>query len=258
MKEGIAEKLAIFFYLVMSFVISVIFSFFYGWKLTLVILTCAPFIILSTAFSAKMQSSLTEKELKAYSRAGTVAEEVLANIRTVVSFGGEDKELERYNDKLRDAEINGRKKGIYAGLGGGLMWFIIYCCYAFAFWYGINLILEDRHKDVKEYTPAVLIIVLFGVLAGAQNLGLTSPHLEAFSSAKGSAISIFNIIDRIPEIDSLGKKGKKPKKMTGKIKFTNVTFCYPARRDVQVLNGLSLEIEAGKTVALVGSSGCGK
>lgn len=163
-KEGIAEKLSIFFYLVMSFVISVIFSFFYGWKLTLVILICAPFIILSTAFTAKMQSSFTEKELKAYSRAGTVAEEVLSNIRTVVSFGGEDKELERYNGKLQDAEINGRKKGIYAGIGGGLMWFIIYCCYALAFYYGINLILEDRHKVEKEYTPAVLIIVLFGVL----------------------------------------------------------------------------------------------
>lgn len=111
-----------------------------------------------------MQSSFTEKELKAYSRAGTVAEEVLSNIRTVVSFGGEDKELERYNGKLQDAEINGRKKGIYAGIGGGLMWFIIYCCYALAFYYGINLILEDRHKVEKEYTPAVLIIVLFGVL----------------------------------------------------------------------------------------------
>lgn len=258
MKEGISEKLAIFIYLLMSFVISVVFSFFYGWKLTLVILSCAPFIILSTAITAKVQSSLTEKELKSYSRAGAVAEEVLGNIRTVVGFNGEEKELDRYKDRLQSAEINGKKKGIYAGIGGGLMWFIIYCCYALAFWYGISLILDDRDKDDKDYTPAVLIIVLFGVLAGAQNLGLTSPHLEAFSSAKGSAVSIFNIIDRIPEIDSLGTKGKKPRKMTGTIKFSNVSFRYPARKDVKVLNGLTLEIEAGKTVALVGSSGCGK
>lgn len=99
---------------------------------------------------------------------------------------------------------------------------------------------------------------MFHYAAGAQNLGLTSPLLEAFSSARGSASSVFKIIDRVPEIDSLGKKGTKPKKMTGKIKFTNVSFRYPARRDVQVLNGFNLEIEAGKTVALVGSSGCGK
>lgn len=258
LKEGIGEKLSIFIYLLMSFIISVIFSFFYGWKLTLVILSCAPLIIISTAVVAKMQSSLTEKELKSYSKAGSVAEEVLGSIRTVVAFGGEKKELDRYEGLLEPAEMNGKKKGIYSGVGGGLMWFIIYCCYALAFWYGISLILDDRDKIDKEYTPAVLIIVLFGVLAGAQNLGLTAPHIEAFSTARGSAVSVFNVIDRIPEIDSLGEGGKKPRKVAGNIKFSNVTFRYPARNDVQVLNGLNLEIEAGKTVALVGPSGCGK
>lgn len=242
----------------MSFVISVIFSFFYGWKLTLVILSCAPLIIISTAVVAKMQSSLTEKELKSYSKAGSVAEEVLGSIRTVVAFGGEKKELERYANRLKPAEMNGKKKGVYSGIGGGLMWFIIYCCYALAFWYGISLILDDRDKIDKDYTPAVLVIVLFGVLAGAQNLGLTAPHIEAFSTARGSAVSIFSVIDRIPEIDSLGEDGKKPRKVIGNISFSNVTFRYPARNDVQVLNGLNLEIEAGKTVALVGPSGCGK
>uniref|UniRef100_A0A182FDS3 ABC-type xenobiotic transporter n=1 Tax=Anopheles albimanus TaxID=7167 RepID=A0A182FDS3_ANOAL len=258
LKEGIGEKLSIFTYLVMSFVISVIFSFFYGWKLTLVILSCAPIIILATAFVAKMQSTLTEKELKAYSSAGAVAEEVLGSIRTVVAFGGERKELDRYRERLTSAEYNGRRKGLFSGIGGGIMWFIIYCCYALAFWYGISLILEDRGKDVKDYTPAVLIIVLFGVLAGAQNLGLSSPHLEAFSTAKGSAATIFSVIDRVPVIDSLGDAGLRPGKVLGNIKFSNVFFRYPARNDVQVLQGLNLEIETGQTVALVGPSGCGK
>lgn len=258
LREGIGEKLSIFIYLLMSFVISVVFSFIYGWKLTLVILSCAPIIIISTAIVARMQSTLTEKELKAYSRAGTVAEEVLSSIRTVVAFGGEEKELQRYQERLKPAEKNGKKKGVYSGFGGGLMWFIIYCCYALAFWYGISLILEDRDKIDKDYTPAVLIIVLFGVLAGAQNLGFTAPYIEAFSTARGSAASIFNVIDRNPEIDSMSDEGTKPDNIEGNIRFENVTFRYPAREDVQVLNGLNLQIEAGKTVALVGSSGCGK
>ncbi|CAG9799211.1 unnamed protein product [Chironomus riparius] len=258
LKEGIGEKLSIFIYLLMSFVISVIFSFIYGWKLTLVILSCAPIIIISTAIVARMQSTLTERELKAYSKAGTVAEEVLSSIRTVVAFGGENKELKRFEEKLKPAEMNGKKKGIYSGFGGGIMWLIIYCCYALAFWYGISLILEDRDKIDKDYTPAILIIVLFGVLCGAQNLGFTAPYIEAFSTAKGSASSIFEVIDRNPEIDSMDDDGIKPKTIAGNIKFENITFKYPARKDVQVLNDLNLDIEAGKTVALVGSSGCGK
>ena len=46
--------------------------------------------------------------------------------------------------------------------------------------------------------------------------------------------------------------------MTGSISFKNVHFNYPARRDVKILQGLDLQIESGKTVALVGPSGCGK
>jgi ATP-binding cassette, subfamily B (MDR/TAP), member 1 len=42
-----------------------------------------------------MQTSLTEKELQAYASAGAICEEVLTSIRTVIAFGGEDKETKR-------------------------------------------------------------------------------------------------------------------------------------------------------------------
>lgn len=124
--------------------------------------------------------------------------------------------------------------------------------------YGVQLILDDRPKEVREYTPAVLVIVFFGVLSGAQNMGLTSPHLEAFAVAKGSAAAVFNVIDRVPSIDSLSKEGRRLDSVNGEIEFRNVEFRYPARKDVQVLEALNLKINRGETVALVGESGCGK
>lgn len=212
----------------------------------------------STAYVAKMQTSLTEKELQSYSSAGGVAEEVISGIRTVFAFSGQGKEVDRYSTRLVSAEKNGVKKGIYTGTGGGVMWLIIYLIYALAFWYGMGLILDDRDKEDKEYTPAVLLIVLFGVLSGAQNLGLTLPHLEAFNVARASAASIFSVIARKPEIDSLSDEGVKPITLKGDIIFSNIHFRYPSRSDVVVLNGLNLTIESGKTTALVGMSGCGK
>lgn len=128
----------------------------------------------------------------------------------------------------------------------------------FCYRYGVQLILDDRPKEVKEYTPAVLVIVFFGVLSGAQNMGLTSPHLEAFAVARGSAAAIFQVLDRVPTIDSLSKSGSRLESVNGEIEFRNVKFCYPARKDVQVLRGLNLKINRGETVALVGGSGCGK
>lgn len=53
-REGIGEKVPMLIYLVMSFVTAVIISFWYGWELTLVILSCAPVIIITTAVVAKV------------------------------------------------------------------------------------------------------------------------------------------------------------------------------------------------------------
>lgn len=99
---------------------------------------------------------------------------------------------------------------------------------------------------------------MFGVLSGAQNLGLTLPHLETFNVARASASKIFEVIARNPIIDSLSETGIKPDTLKGDIVFTNVRFRYPARNDTEILSGLNMNIKAGQTVALVGPSGCGK
>ena len=60
------------------------------------------------------------------------------------------------------------------------------------------------------------------------------------------------------DIDSSSEEGIKQDKLEGTIEFQNVSFRYPARQEVQVLNGLNLTVKKGETVALVGESGCGK
>lgn len=168
----------------MGFIISVIVSLSYGWKLTLVILVCVPVLMLSNYVilkvnyplpivivkpstkreyfpSSQIQTTLTTKELDSYSRAGSVAEEVLRSIRTVVAFGGEEKEFERYSKKLQEAQTVGKRKGMFSGIGEGIGRFFFFAFNALAFWYGVMLILDDRDKpdEEKEYTPAVLMIV---------------------------------------------------------------------------------------------------
>lgn len=65
----------------------------------------------------------------------------------------------RYTRRLEPAKKMGVKKGIFAGIGSGVMWFIIYATYALAFWYGVSLIIMSRHEEKPAYTPAVLLIV---------------------------------------------------------------------------------------------------
>ncbi len=76
--------------------------------------------------------------------------------------------------------------------------------------------------------------------------------------AMSAAGAVYQIIDRVPVIDSSSQAGLKDLPIVGNISFRNLTFAYPSRPGVRVLDNFSLEVPSGKTVALVGASGCGK
>nr|XP_006013923.2 PREDICTED: bile salt export pump-like [Latimeria chalumnae] len=251
--DAIADQVGIFIQRFTTFICGFLLGFVSGWKLTLVIIAASPLIGIGAALMALFVAKLTGQGLKAYAEAGAVADEVLSSIRTVATFGGEKKEVERYDKKLVSAQRWGIRKGMIMGLFTGYLWLIIFLCYALAFWYGSSLVLAEA-----EYSPGNLLQVFFGVLVGALNLGQASPCLEAFASGRGAAANIFEVIDREPVIDCMSEKGYKLDKVKGDIEFHNITFYYPSRPDVKILDNLSMFIKAGETTAFVGPSGAGK
>lgn len=258
LQDGIGEKLGLFTFNAATFLLLVINSFIHGWKLTLVTLSMTPLVAVSTAIVEKAQATFAEKEFKAYGKSAVIAEEVLSAIRTVAAFGGEAKEVQRYEDNLKFTTKVVIKRGISTALGIGVMWIVTYCSYCLAFWYGIKLVVDSRWMLVPEYDTAKFMTVVNSITSGATYIGQCSPYLEAFSRAKAAAASIFEVIDRVPPIDSSSNAGYLPGTLTGNIEFEGVHFHYPNRPDVTILQGLDLKINAGETVALVGESGCGK
>ena len=156
------------------------------------------------------------------------------------------------------------------------------------FWYGVNLIMDDRQACLDNfeecsirYDSASLLVVFLSVLMGTSTVGQCIPYLESFAMAKRSARELQALIRRRPTIDAFSSAGKKPRGEMGDVEFRDVHFNYPARptvkarrtscfwvasqithiiclHHIQVLQGVSLRVEKGKKVALVGSSGCGK
>ncbi|XP_065254518.1 ATP-dependent translocase ABCB1-like [Emys orbicularis] len=253
-QEGIGDKICIFVQFFASFLTGIVIGFVYGWKLTLVILSVSPLLAAAAAVGSICLASFTTKELTAYARAGAVAEEILTAIRTVVAFNGQMKALAKYDVNLENARKVGVKKSITTYTSLGFTEFISFGAYALAFWYGIKLTVEEK----ENYDIGRVLIVLFSVVCGTIFLGQGSPHLESVANARGAAYEVYKVINKHCLLDSSAKQGYRPDKLKGDIEFKNIHFSYPSRPDVKILKGLNLKVPSGKTIALVGSSGCGK
>uniref|UniRef100_H0V6N1 Bile salt export pump n=1 Tax=Cavia porcellus TaxID=10141 RepID=H0V6N1_CAVPO len=251
--EAIADQLGIFIQRLSSAICGFLFGFYRGWKLTLVIISVSPLIGIGAGVIALSVAKFTDFELKAYAKAGCVADEVISSMRTVAAFGGEKKEVKRYEKNLVFAQRWGIRKGMVMGFFTGYMWCLIFFSYALAFWYGSRLVLEE-----EEYTAGDLVQIFLNVLIGALNLGNASSCLEAFATGRAAAATIFDTIDRKPIIDCMSEDGYKLDRIKGEIEFHNVTFHYPSRPDVKIISNLSMVIKPGEMTALVGPSGAGK
>eukprot|EP00079_Xenopus_tropicalis_P036310 XP_017950081.1 PREDICTED: ATP-binding cassette sub-family B member 5 isoform X6 [Xenopus tropicalis] len=148
--DGIGDKVAHFFQNTTICVSGILIGLIQGWKLALVILATSPVLTLASAMFSRIVVSLTTKELAAYAKAGAVAQEVLSSIRTVVAFGGEEKEIKRYTENLKQAKDIGIKKSIASQFALGLVNGAFYATYGVGFWYGTTLVLEDDDYTIGD------------------------------------------------------------------------------------------------------------
>ncbi|XP_063931284.1 ATP-dependent translocase ABCB1-like isoform X2 [Zophobas morio] len=260
LEEGIGEKVGIFIFFETIFVTGIIMALVLGWQLALICMVSLPVSFGLTIIISWLSTKFSQQELEAYGTAGAIAEEVLSSVRTVVAFDGQEKEFSRYEKHLETAKNNNIRKNLFSGISNGFMWFFVFASYALSFWYGVGLILNERSLPEEEriYTPGNMVSVFFCTLIASWNFGVGAPYFEIFGTACGAASRVFEILDTEPEINLHKNLGVKPNTMRGDITFKNVYFHYPSRPEVKILQDFNLEIKSGQTVALVGTSGCGK
>ncbi|KAL2810059.1 P-loop containing nucleoside triphosphate hydrolase protein [Aspergillus granulosus] len=252
-QAGVAEKIGLLFQGLAAFFTAFIIAFVVHWKLTLICLCIAPATLIVTGTVAAIEAGHETKILEIHAQANSFAEGVLAGVKAVHAFGMRASLVKKFDEYLNEAHKVGRKISPLFGLLFSAEYTIIYLGFGLAFWQGINMLAGGEIDSAGD-----IFIVLMSVVIASINLTMLAPYSIDFSRAASAAAQLFRLIDRESAIDPYSKEGLKPDATVGEVELENVTFAYPTRPGITVLDNFSLKVPAGKVTALVGQSGSGK
>ncbi|KAF4594834.1 multidrug resistance-type transporter protein [Ophiocordyceps camponoti-floridani] len=266
---GISEKLGVLVEFASTMVAAVVIAFTYDWALALVTSSALVFILLTVALLLPCIVKSHDRMAKSEAKSSAVASESLAGIRMVMACGAETRVARKYSRFVDEAKRHARFTSPFVALQFGLIFFAAFAAFSLAFWYGAKSYLQGRLNSVATIIMYVsipqaprrrplkrIVSVLLSVMMVLFSLERVSTPLMAIGKATVAASQLFIVIDapqpeeghlRAPDVSA-----------TDDIVLRGVTFAYPSRPHVKVLDQLSLHIEAGKITAIVGPSGSGK
>uniref|UniRef100_A0AAQ5XZU0 Bile salt export pump n=1 Tax=Amphiprion ocellaris TaxID=80972 RepID=A0AAQ5XZU0_AMPOC len=232
--------------------VAVIMSFYFSWKLTMLILCFLPFIALSGGFQASMLTGFAKQDKQAMETAGRISGEALNNIRTIAGLGKERNFVEMYEAQLDAPYQAALKKANVYGACYGFAQCVVFLTNSASYRFGGYLVKQEGLHF------SLVFRVISAIVTSGTALGRASSYTPDYAKAKISAARFFQLLDRVPQISIYSDKGHKWDNFQGNIEFIDCKFTYPTRPDIQVLNGLNVAVKPGQTLAFVGSSGCGK
>ncbi|PIA58606.1 hypothetical protein AQUCO_00500504v1 [Aquilegia coerulea] len=231
---------------ILSFAIAFIFD----WRITIVVLATYPLLLGGHIGEKLFMNGLGGNLSKSYLKANMLAGEAVGNIRTVAAFCSEEKVIELYSRQLEKPAEQCFIRGQIAGIFFGTSQFCIFSSYGLALWYGSTLI-EKGLSDFSSIMKSFFVLMITAIIMG-DTLAMAPDLLKGDQMVA----SVFELIDRKSEVTS--DIGEEVTQVEGTIELRRIKFSYPSRPDIMIFNDFNLKVQAGKSVALVGSSGSGK
>jgi ATP-binding cassette subfamily B protein len=221
-------------------------------RLSLFVLAAIPVIVLPLVGFGRAVRRRGRAAQDTLAHASGYADELIGAMRTVQAFTYEKPAGSRFAGAVERAYAAARSATKARAVLTAIVIFLVFASIVVVLWVGAQDVLAG------DITPGRLgQFVLYAVFA-AGGLGELSQVWGEISQASGAAERLFEILKVEPTIRPPARPVALPRSANGDVEFRHVSFAYPGRPGVPVLENLSFRVAPGEKLALVGPSGAGK
>ncbi|MCC7050653.1 MAG: ATP-binding cassette domain-containing protein, partial [Bacteroidia bacterium] len=222
-------------------------------SLTLLMLSIVPVVAVAAVVFGRFIRRFGREVQDKVAQSNTIVEETLQAIASVKAFANEAYEVARYKKSIQEVVKTAIEGGKYRGYFSSFVIFCLFGAIVAVIWYGVKLSIGGQ-LTIGE----LISFVLYSVFVGASFGGIAELYAQ-LQKAIGSMERVFDLLDEKGENITLESNNyQNEKRLKGSINFSGISFAYPGRKEVSVLNEVSFVVEEGQKVAIVGQSGAGK
>jgi ATP-binding cassette, subfamily B, bacterial len=252
LQDVLSITLAEFFRQIATLLGGTAFILYVSWKLTLFMLGTFPVIIVAAMLFGRFIRKLSKEAQDQLAAASVIVEETLQSINVVKAFTNERFEISRYSEALKKMVGTTLRTATYRGLFVSFVITAMFGAIMGIVWYGGTLV----QRGEIEFAD-LLSFIFYTAFIGGSVAGMGDLYAQ-IQRTIGASERILDILEEQSEVDLDQPQPVLTAPITGDVAFNNVAFSYPSRPDVPVLRGVSLQVNSGKKIALVGQSGAGK
>lgn len=250
LQDVLSFTLAEFFRSIATVVVGIVIICLISWKLTIFMLATFPVAIVVAMFFGRHIRKLSKKAQEELAQANVVVEETLQSVMVVKAFTNELLEKQRYGNALSRVVTAALKAARFRGSFVSFIIFALFGGIVGVVWFGATLV-QSGEMPLSE-----LMTFLFYTMFIGGSIGGLGDIYAQIQKTLGASERLLEILDEKSEVEISPQLA--PVSIDGNITFENIQFSYPTRSDIKVLKDISLEVAAGRKIALVGYSGAGK
>ncbi|EGT59532.1 hypothetical protein CAEBREN_32748 [Caenorhabditis brenneri] len=250
-KAAVDDRLGCILMTFVAVLIAVTTSVFCSWKMTTQVLLICPILYLADYCYETAIDGAIEEDTIAFENSNRTATEALEHVRTVRALNMEDKVMNLITGHLQKSHNSYFKRAVIQGAANGFSCCCQFFFHAISFKFGTYLAMHN------EVLPMDMYLVLMTLAMTSGMAGSATAYLPEYKKAVHAAGLIFHLFTYPASMPYKSTDGKKNIE-NGEVVGSDVHFHYNQRPDKIILDGINLEVQSGKTLALVGPSGCGK